>query len=132
MDWHRATPWPVLSISAGSARSATAALRQRPFAGPAAPGMGTRNRRGILQKDRQNWLPAMPPIRVTFDTNAYSPVTRPQLSRIITTGWPLTADRLLSKKRRVAWWYIKWCIRHGRIRAAIPEAAFAAEVLPNV
>jgi hypothetical protein len=81
----------------------------------------------IIQKDRQNWSPAMPPIRVTFDTNAYSPVTRPQLSKIITTGWPLTAARLLSKKRRVAWWYIKWCIRHGRIRAAIPEAAFAAE-----
>jgi hypothetical protein len=75
----------------------------------------------------------VPPIRVSFDTNAYSPVTRPQLTRIITTGWwPLTADRLLSKKRRIAWWYIRWCIRRGRIQAAIPEAAFAAEVLPNV
>jgi hypothetical protein len=72
------------------------------------------------------------PIRVSFDTNAYSAVTRPQLIRIITTGWPLTADRMLSKKRRVAWWYIRWCIKRGRIRAAIPEAAFAAEVLPNV
>ena len=74
----------------------------------------------------------MTPIRVTFDTNAYSPVTRPQLSKIITTGWPLTPDRLLSKKRRIVWWYINWCIRRGRIQAAIPEAAFAAEVLPNV
>jgi hypothetical protein len=72
------------------------------------------------------------PIRVSFDTNAYSPVTRPQLTKIITTGWPLTADRLLSKKRRIAWWYGSWCIRRGRIRAGIPEAAFAAEVLPNV
>jgi hypothetical protein len=71
------------------------------------------------------------PIRVTFDTGPYSSATRPALSKIITTGWPLTPDRLLSKKRRVAWWYIKWCIRRGRIRAAIPEAAFAAEVLPN-
>jgi hypothetical protein len=79
----------------------------------------------------RDWLPAMRPIRVTFDTGPYSSVTRPQLSKIITTGWPLTPDRLLSKKRRVAWWYIKWCIRRGRIRAAIPEAAFAAEVLPN-
>jgi hypothetical protein len=76
--------------------------------------------------------PAMRPIRVTFDTRPYGSVTRPQLSKIITTGWPPTPDRLLSKKRRVAWWYIKWCIRRGRIRAAIPEAAFAAEVLPNV
>lgn len=74
----------------------------------------------------------MLPIRVTFDTNAYSPVVRPQLSKIATTGWPLTRDRLLSKKRRIAWWYINWCIRRGRIQAAIPEAAFAAEVLPNV
>lgn len=75
----------------------------------------------------------MPPIRISFDTNAYSPVTRPQLIKIITTGWwPLTRDRLLSKKRRIAWWYIRWCICRGRIRAAIPEVAFAAEVLPNV
>lgn len=75
----------------------------------------------------------MQPIRVSFDTNAYSPVTRPRMSKIVTTGWwPLTADRILSKKRRIAWWYIRWCIRRGRIRAAIPEAAFAAEVLPNV
>ena len=58
------------------------------------------------------------PIRVTFDTGPYSSVTRPALSKIITTGWPLTPDRLLSKKRRVARWYIKWCIRRGRIRAA--------------
>jgi hypothetical protein len=73
------------------------------------------------------------PIRVSFDTNAYSAVTRPQLTKIITTGWwPLTAARLLSKKRRIAWWYIRWCIRRGRVHAAIPEAAFAAEVLPNV
>lgn len=75
----------------------------------------------------------MPPIRVSFDTNAYSPVTRPQLIKIVTTGWwPLTRDRLLSKMRRIAWWYIRWCIRRGRIQAAIPEAAFAAEVIPNV
>ena len=75
----------------------------------------------------------MPPIRISFDTNAYSPVTRPQLGKIVTTGWwPLTRNRILSKKRRVAWWYIQWCIRRDRIQAAIPEAAFAAEVLPNV
>jgi hypothetical protein len=75
----------------------------------------------------------MQPIRVSFDTNAYSPVTRPQLGKIVTTGWwPLTRDRILSKKRRLAWWYIQWCIRRGRICAGIPEAAFAAEVLPNV
>jgi hypothetical protein len=45
----------------------------------------------------------MQPIRVSFDTNAYSPVTRPQVIKIITTGWPLTPDRLLSKKRRIVW-----------------------------
>ena len=74
----------------------------------------------------------MLPIRVTFDTNSYSSVVRPQLSKIVTTGWPLTPDRYLSKKRRIAWWYIRWCILRGRIRAAIPEGAFATEVLPNV
>jgi hypothetical protein len=79
----------------------------------------------------RDWLPARRPIGVTFDTGAYSRVTRPRLSKIITTGWPLTADRLFSKKSRIVWWYVKWCIRRGRIRAAIPEAAFAAEVLPN-
>ena len=42
--------------------------------------------------------PATRPIRVTFDTRPYGSVTRPQLSKIITTGWPLTPDRLLSKK----------------------------------
>jgi hypothetical protein len=58
----------------------------------------------------------MQPIRVSFDTNAYSPVTRPQLGKIVMTGWwPLTRDRILSKKRRLAWWYIQWCIRRGRI-----------------
>ena len=72
------------------------------------------------------------PIRITFDTNTYSPITRPQLRKAITTGWPLTPDRWLSKKKRVAWWYINWCIRRGRIVAGIPEAAFAAEVMPNV
>lgn len=74
----------------------------------------------------------MQPIRVSFDTNAYSSVTRPQLGKIVTTGWwPLTRARILSKKRRLAWWYIQWCIGRGRLRAGIPEAAFAAEVLPN-
>lgn len=33
---------------------------------------------------------------------------------------------------RITWWYIGRCIRFGRLRAAIPEAAFAAEVLPIV
>jgi hypothetical protein len=27
----------------------------------------------------------------------------------------LTAARLFSKKRRIAWWYIRWCIRRGRV-----------------
>ncbi len=75
---------------------------------------------------------AQSPIRITFDTNAYSSITQPQLTKLITTGWPLTPDRRHSKLRRIACWYINWCIRRGRIVAAIPEAAFAAEVLPNV
>jgi len=75
---------------------------------------------------------AQSPIRITFDTNAYSPIAQPQLTKLITTGWPLTPDRRYSKVRRIASWYISWCIRRGRILAAIPEAAFAAEVLPNV
>jgi hypothetical protein len=72
------------------------------------------------------------PLRVTFDTNTYTPIARPQLSKIITAGWPPTKDRILSKRRRLAWWYIQWCIRKLRIQAGIPEAAFMAEVLPNV
>src|SRR5258708_12168621 len=72
------------------------------------------------------------PIRITFDTNAYSPITQPQLTRLITTGWRLTSDRRKSKLRRISSWYFNWCIRRGRILAAIPEAAFAAEVLQNI
>jgi signal transduction histidine kinase len=72
------------------------------------------------------------PLFVSFDTNAYSPVVRPQLGKVFTTGWwPLSRDRMLSKKRRIAWCYVQRCVRLGRIRAAIPEAAFASEVLPN-
>jgi hypothetical protein len=71
------------------------------------------------------------PITVTFDTNTYSGIARPQLGKLFSKILPLTRDRLQSKRRRLAWWYIQWCIRKGRIRAGIPEAAFAAEALQN-
>jgi hypothetical protein len=71
------------------------------------------------------------PIAVTFDTNTYSTIANPQIGRLRQKWWPMTRDRWLSKKRRLACWYIQWCIRKGRIRAGIPEAAFAAESLQN-
>ncbi|MQP68527.1 hypothetical protein GE253_24720 [Niveispirillum sp. SYP-B3756] len=71
------------------------------------------------------------PISVTFDTNTYSTIANPQIGKLLEKWRPLSRDRLLSKKRRVAWWYIQRCIRKGRIRAGIPEAAFAAESLQN-
>jgi hypothetical protein len=71
------------------------------------------------------------PIAVTFDTNTYSTIANPQIGKLLQKWWPLSRDRLLSKKRRLAWWYIQRCIRKGRIRAGIPEAAFAAESLQN-
>lgn len=71
------------------------------------------------------------PLRVTFDTNAYSPIVRPQLKKIFSTKWPITKDRLDSIKRRFVCQYLNWCIRRGRIVAAIPEAVLAAELLPK-
>lgn len=71
------------------------------------------------------------PIAVTFDTNTYSTIADPKIKRLLQKWWPLDRDRWLSKKRRVASWYIQQCIRKGRIEAAIPEAAFAAESLKN-
>ena len=74
---------------------------------------------------------AVNPLFVTFDANTYSPVTRPQLNKIVTTGWPLTRARILSKRRRIAAWYFSWCIRRRRIRAGISEAALPAEAMQN-
>jgi hypothetical protein len=71
------------------------------------------------------------PLYVTFDTNTYSPVAKPQLVKILQKNWPLTPDRLRSKKVRLAWWYLQLCIRKGRIVAAIPEALLAAEAHSN-
>lgn len=71
------------------------------------------------------------PIAVTFDTNTYSTIADPKIARLLEKWWPLDKDRWGSKKRRIAWWYIQRCIRKGRILAAIPEAAFAAESLKN-
>lgn len=71
------------------------------------------------------------PVTITFDTNAYSVIADPKISRLLEKWWPLNRDRWLSKKRRVACWYIYHCIRKGRIKAAIPEAARAAESLKN-
>ena len=72
------------------------------------------------------------PIRVTFDTNTYSVVARPQLGRIFSSVWPVSKDRIKSIRDRLCWWYLNWCIRRGRIIAGIPEATLKAEVLPNV
>ena len=63
------------------------------------------------------------PIAVTFDTNTYSTIADPKISRLLEKWWPLNRDRWESKKRRLAWWYIQRCIHKGRIRAGIPEAA---------
>lgn len=71
------------------------------------------------------------PIAVTFDTNTYSTIADPKIGRLLEKWWPYNKDRWKSKKRRVCWWYIQRCIRKGRINAAIPEAAFAAESLRN-
>jgi hypothetical protein len=71
-------------------------------------------------------------LRVTFDTNTYSVVARPQIGRIFSKFWPLDKDRMVSMRNRACWWYLNWCIRRGRIIAAIPEASLKAEVLPNV
>jgi hypothetical protein len=72
------------------------------------------------------------PLRVSFDTNAYSVVVRPQIIRVFTRGLKWTAGQRRSKKERVVWLYLQWCVRQGRIIAGIPEAAFQAEVLPHV
>ncbi len=72
------------------------------------------------------------PLRITFDTNTYGKVAYPYLIRAITAGWiPLTKDRRKSKLERAASWYLKWCVRRGRIRAAISEGVLSAEALPN-
>lgn len=71
------------------------------------------------------------PIAITFDTNTYSTVAEPKISRLLEKWWPLDRDRLYSKRRRIACWYIHWCIRKGRIQAGIPGAALAAESLRN-
>lgn len=73
----------------------------------------------------------MTPVAVTFDTNTYSTIADPKISRLLEKWWPLDQDRWQSKKRRVACWYIQRCVRKGRITAAIPEAALAAESLRN-
>jgi hypothetical protein len=71
------------------------------------------------------------PIAVTFDTNIYSTIADPKIGRLLERLWSFDRNRWQSKKRRIAWWYIQRCIRKGRIHAAIPEAAFAAESLRN-
>jgi hypothetical protein len=71
------------------------------------------------------------PIRVTFDSNTYSVVGRPQLSRLSRNVWPPSKQRLKSMRNRLCWWYLNWCIRRGRIIAGIPEGALKAEVLRN-
>jgi hypothetical protein len=71
------------------------------------------------------------PITVTFDTNTYSTIADPKIGRLLEKWWPLDQDRWESKRRRIACWYLQHCIRKGRIEAAIPEAAFAAESLRN-
>lgn len=53
------------------------------------------------------------PIAVNFDTNTYSTIANPQIGRLRQKWWPMTRDRWLSKKRRLACWYIQWCIRYG-------------------
>jgi hypothetical protein len=72
------------------------------------------------------------PLRVTFDTNTYSVVARPQLGRTFRNVWPVSKDRLKSIGNRLCWWYLNWCIGRGRIIAGLPEATLKAEVLPNV
>jgi hypothetical protein len=69
------------------------------------------------------------PILVTFDTNSYSAVARPQVARLFTKLRPLSWARWTERLVRV---YVQWCIRRGRIVAAIPEAAFEAEVFRNI
>ena len=61
------------------------------------------------------------PIRVTFDTNTYNRVGRPQLNRLFRNLWPPNRDRIKSARDRLCWWYLNWCTRRGRIIAAIPE-----------
>jgi hypothetical protein len=67
------------------------------------------------------------PIYVTFDTNTYSRIARPQLLRIFKIGKATWQDRW----DRIALWYLSRCIKTGRIVAAIPEAALKAEALRN-
>lgn len=72
----------------------------------------------------------MIPLFVTFDTNAYDRVVSPKLGRIFEFK-PLSKDRRRIMTQRVAGTYVGWCIRQGRVFAAIPEAALEAEVVPN-
>lgn len=71
------------------------------------------------------------PLYVTFDTNSYSRVARPQIARLFNKTWPLTPDRIHSMAHRTYRWYLNRCIRKGRIVAAIAELSLQAEVLPN-
>jgi hypothetical protein len=71
-------------------------------------------------------------IWVTFDTNAYSVVARPQVRRLFSKLWPLNRARLTSIRDRLCWWYVNWCVRSGRVIAAIPEGCLKAEIVPNV
>ena len=70
------------------------------------------------------------PVKTTFDTNTYSVVARPQVKRLVVNLWPLNRNRLKSIRDRLCWWYLNWCIRRGRIVAAIPEGVLKAEVVP--
>jgi hypothetical protein len=74
---------------------------------------------------------ATQPLYVTFDTNAYSVVARPQIGRTLTNFWPLNGDRIQSIINRICWWYLNRCIRKGRIIAGISQASLRLEALRN-
>jgi hypothetical protein len=71
------------------------------------------------------------PLYITFDTNAYSGIAQPNVTRLLEKLWPITKDRYRSKLQRLCWWYLNICIQKRRIIAAISEASLKAEALRN-
>lgn len=66
---------------------------------------------------------------VTFDTNVYSVVAKPNVSRAFPKFVSIKKSSWAAGWRRINWWYLNHCIRKGRLVAAIPEPALKAEAL---
>ncbi len=70
-------------------------------------------------------------LHVTFDTNTYSSIARPNIARLLSKLVPIGKVSWESRLRRLSWWYLRLSIRRGRIIAGIPEALLATEALSN-